>query len=1339
MPMKTQLVTVPLGGGLKEDVEPHRVDPPFASQADNVVVRKSNGYQKVPGIEEHSTPGSVGNSDAGAHALIFSPGGAKLVLGADASAQVPADDTTWKKLTSGYQPPANLSTVRVYSPRGHVLDVGVCYHEDGYYGVCWREVSDPAPEDPSSGPNDDVGPGFCKYLVTRKDGTIVAGPYTLELQGSPMTVLPRVECVTDASGNPVFIFLGCRPNAAGGVLQSAGLLYAAFDYVNLSSIDAPGALAATQLSSGVVGDTLGTWDSHSNWDHDAAYVTFIETGPNLIAKRINYAGTVTSQTLGSSVTDKVQIYHDDGCQVVIVTHSGTSSASPGDKWALDEANTDFSFFPGSIHGEATTRIYKHDADVTVFSGETLTCDLVDVESGFSASDYYSIAAGSVMDGSATMTRSVLFRFDTGGSAQVLVENVTATGGWVLEVRPLDFVRFYFRDSGGTAYQQDSSVTLSEGTIYVATATWDGTNLRVTVGSTTDSSTPGSTYSAAASGSPGLGADNAGGTPATGCAILGFAYSDTTALTGAQAQAHNAACILSGQMESFTGAEGLYRAPSLGTDLIGANDWTENGAVSKNTIPYVSSSGSAAYNLPLLCYDPQPWEGHDYSVFPTVCPGLFIGDGASGNRDDPGAVGWSVPPYQYIEEYNGRIEARFIDSSGLIWPGFQVLENRHSPLMWYGLLTGSNIPNWSGYVGHVPQTAIDEDGVTILASQATVPAIKGYKRSGTSTLTAPYPAATVDYQNEGGWPNMDRSIVIVRMSPREEDLVYSAIDQNGTTVIAAGGHAFWDGNHVVNYVPRPYILGYTRDTSASADDDVSGILMGSLGTGLASVSGLVDPSSSNKFFAIKVVVVYTDKNGVEWRSEPSPPYWVMSLVYNSTFEYPQVKVGFNSLSYYRGTQLGGHFDIEMYVTERDDGTQFSGPSSVGGADIGDWDPSYYLCQRSPLLFNGTNFYINDLWEFAYNGSYFRPALPLYTDAGELAPVLPPASGVVARSGEYAFLVPSEFPYELWPSKPLEVGRGPEFAPELLLNIPSDSGGIVSLAGLNDRLYILCKNGVYAISTLSGPDATGAGSFGPIRRIHLGDGCVNHNCTVVTPVGAFYASKNGMRLVGMDGIVQDVGKAAQDTIGDVTGFIDSVYLREHNEVWWVKPNLSVIFNIDSGVWTQEIRTTTAIGADEEDGEVFFLSGGTLYKTDETSGREHALYERKVSFSSSWLTFDQAMGYFRCRRIHVLGRRTSGQSNIVIKLAYDYNDTVVDTFTYAYYGTSGINAWERAMHFTVRPSRQKFDAVKVTITEADPTSTSGVVEAENPSMVWAITGLSLEIASKQGGIKLQQAAKK
>lgn len=1135
----TTLVSVPLGGGLQESVDPDRRDAPGADRANNAVVRVGQSYQKAPGIELDSTPGSVGASDAGAKDLVVSPTGAQLVLGQNASRQRPVGRTDWTAVSNGYQRPANLTTVRAYSPRGHVMDVGVTYHAAAdLYGVCWREVEDPSPESFAAGPNDDVGPGQCKYLIVGPDGTRVAGPYTISLTTpGVMGILPRIECITDGSGNAVFVLIGCKANAAGGVLATGGILYSAFALVNMGSIPGQGVLTATALSTAIAVDTSISIDSHSVSTHDAAYTVHVTSAGGLALNRIDASGVLTTTTIATGRTDKVQVFHNADTQSVIVVHAGTSSGVAGDAYICTEAAALGTAYATSLHGEANPRLYKHASSATsevVYSGETLT-------------------------------------------------------------------------------------------------------------------------------------------------------------------------------------------------VVGSNPGTL-------TIP-----GTASYNIPTICYDPQPWEGHDRSVFPRPRLGGFYGRRT--DVEDPGGSGWANGPEQFIEEYFGHLEGQFVHSGGQIFSGFDILEGRHSSQMWYGLMTGSNIPNWTGYVGHVPQTCVDGNGVVCLATHVTIPAIKAYARSQTSGLSAPYVASTVDYQNEGGWPNMDRSIVISRMSPRTEEFVGSVIDQNGTQVLAVGGNAFWDGNHTVNYVPRPYIVDYLRDTDTGVNTDTSGLLQGSTNRGLAAVTGLVDGARTDKMFAIKLVLVYTDRNGVEWRSEPSPPFWVLSLVYHSSSEYPVVQFNMNSLAYFRGRALGGDFDVELYVTERDDGTQFTGPSSSSGGDVSTWDSSYYLCQRSPLLVDGSGvFYIVDLWEFAHNGSYLRPALPLYTDTGELAPVLPPASGVMARSGSYAFLVPSEFPYELWPSKPLESGRGPEFAPELILNVPSDSGGIVSLAGLNDRLYILCRNAVYAISTLTGPTATGAGGFGPIRRIHLGDGCLNHRCTVETPVGVFYTSDEGVRLIGQDGIVRDIGRDALETLGDVGSFVSGAYLREHNEVWWTAATRSVIFNTETGAWTSETRTLSFEDTEALGGELLALSGSNLYTTDVTSGREISLYDRKMQIDTTWLTFEKALGWFRCKRVHVRVRRVSGKGDIEIKIAYDYDDTVVDSFRFSYDGTTGWGNHERGGHFTVRPSRQKFDAIKITVIDNDPLNADGGdSEGEKTYLVWALTGIDLEVTSKQGGVKLQAVGKR
>lgn len=222
------------------------------------------------------------------------------------------------------------------------------------------------------------------------------------------------------------------------------------------------------------------------------------------------------------------------------------------------------------------------------------------ENGFSASNYYSMAAGTVMDGSATMTRSVLFRVDSlTGVNQVLVEQWGLNGGWQITLTGSDDkVTWVIRDSTPTNYQVKTAA-LSAGEVYCVTVTWDGATLRAVLGQVATSTTPGATYATPGSEVPAMGSFSGGTTPATGLTILGFAWSDSVALSEAQAQAHNAASLSAGEMQSFFGVEGLYRANTasggLSVDLTGNGfTWTENGSVTGNVAVTLDEKPLAYY-------------------------------------------------------------------------------------------------------------------------------------------------------------------------------------------------------------------------------------------------------------------------------------------------------------------------------------------------------------------------------------------------------------------------------------------------------------------------------------------------------------------------------------------------------------------------------------------------------------------------------------------------------------------------------------------------------------------------------------------------------------------------
>lgn len=206
------------------------------------------------------------------------------------------------------------------------------------------------------------------------------------------------------------------------------------------------------------------------------------------------------------------------------------------------------------------------------------------EQGFSVTDYYQMGVGNNIDGSSTMTRTILFRYDqNNGATQILLENYdSGGGGYLFQVSSGDQIQWVIYDSGGTPYSL-SSDPIKTGSIYCATATWDNTNLRLVVDQVSTSSAPGATYSPATSTAPGLGSHSGGGLPADGCTIIGVSLSDGVALTEEQARAYNAKNLRLLEVQTYSGLENLWKSPNLGTDALGSLNWSAVGSTTTSSV------------------------------------------------------------------------------------------------------------------------------------------------------------------------------------------------------------------------------------------------------------------------------------------------------------------------------------------------------------------------------------------------------------------------------------------------------------------------------------------------------------------------------------------------------------------------------------------------------------------------------------------------------------------------------------------------------------------------------------------------------------------------------------
>lgn len=196
--------------------------------------------------------------------------------------------------------------------------------------------------------------------------------------------------------------------------------------------------------------------------------------------------------------------------------------------------------------------------------------------GFSTDDYYGQTDEASLVGSDSMTRSILFRLDTVGSQQTLFEHVVGPSGWSMVITRAG--ELHWRLYAGGVPSILSSTKLNPGSVYAVTGSWDGTTQRLAVNGTAIASQPG-TFTPAGAGSVANIGQAFGANPASGSTILGLAASDSIALTDAQMQTHNEACIASGQMESFPSAENVWQAPDIETDTASGLDWSTIGTPS----------------------------------------------------------------------------------------------------------------------------------------------------------------------------------------------------------------------------------------------------------------------------------------------------------------------------------------------------------------------------------------------------------------------------------------------------------------------------------------------------------------------------------------------------------------------------------------------------------------------------------------------------------------------------------------------------------------------------------------------------------------------------------------
>lgn len=591
------------------------------------------------------------------------------------------------------------------------------------------------------------------------------------------------------------------------------------------------------------------------------------------------------------------------------------------------------------------------------------------------------------------------------------------------------------------------------------------------------------------------------------------------------------------------------------------------------------------------------------------------------------------------------------------------------------------------------------------------------------------------QGGAGFYNDEVTINLIRVT--QSGRTHSVARFGPARILASGAVRVWSGDRALHALStrRPTLGAYINTDSATAYYRRR--------VGVQAVG--VDPTSTSGTGEIKwdgawsarVVLVATDANGLEYRSPPSNKVVGWAFGTDATPTYCPVFPIRPHFSVQELLDAGLSVDVELYATERAEAQQ----ATEATID----DSTFTLVCRMPLQYDDDGYYVVDLltdyarFATATLGWGLPTELPpreskaLYTATGELEPSVVPAAHVMARAGNHVFLVPSEAPIELWYSKPLVPGRAPEFSPLLSVHVPPEAGRIISLAGTYDRLYVLTESGVLELPALSGPDASGSGSFPPFRTTYEGEPCATHMGTVSTPQGVFYVSRTGPKLLGNDGAPNDLGDRAGGLL-DWTAVVDCVHHEYHNEIIWFTSSAAAVLNTVTGTWSTWDLLTAA--ADVMGTRLVRINqAGNLRADDTTSVLDGAAYPL-ATVSTAWIDFGDPLAWKRANEIVILGRiendPTPALGKLLVEVAYDYDDTVVDSFDFRLEDIP--THADGTFRLEVMPTQGKSDAIKITI--RDTTETADQVTANN--YLWTIVALEIRARGKPGLSKLPATAK-
>jgi hypothetical protein len=316
--------------------------------------------------------------------------------------------------------------------------------------------------------------------------------------------------------------------------------------------------------------------------------------------------------------------------------------------------------------------------------------------------------------------------------------------------------------------------------------------------------------------------------------------------------------------------------------------------------------------------------------------------------------------------------------------------------------------------------------------------------------------------------------------------------------------------------------------------------------------------------------------------------------------------------------------------------------------------------------------------------------------------PPPANALAAWGNRVWACERDL---LWFSNEIQDRYGIQFPVENFIQVSDERGDVVTSADAGQRLAVFKRTAIYVVSG-DGPDATGKGSFSPLRRLPAPLGARSAICVISTELGVFFQddASGHIWLLPPQGDPEPIGREVE-TLSMALTITDAVVVSDKRQVrFYTQQGTTLCYDMTHQRWSWNDNQPAA-GAALVGGLPNYLVVGTgeIREDDPAAWREGEGGASPTSYVAALETDDisvnQIAGYVRHFAAQATGK-VFGSHLLTITLKYRFG-----TDNEARYVHSDVLTASFGYRAEARPklSQQQATALRIRL-EDDGSATAG-----------------------------------